>query len=216
MEDARFHPCVRYSRWLADRILSFVPPDGLSTLMEYRVARRGSGAVIPIFVRPQIDYSGTTGRINVMVGLKQDMGTKAVDSIIVNIPLPSAAAHVDIQCNIGRVDVDMVKRTCVWTIGRLAKESNVSPCLNGSLQLGDESAPMVAGVANFGSSELRMVDVSSREACEEAPVITVDFYVPGVNASGLGITSLNLGYESYKMFKGFKMGTRAGRFEIRT
>lgn len=214
VEDARFHQCVRYSRWLADRVLSFVPPDGVSTLMEYRVARRGSGAVIPIFVRPQIDYSGSTGRISVMVGLKQDMGTKPVESIVVSVPLPAAAAHVDIKSNNGNVEVDMVKRICRWTISRLTKESP-SPCLNGTLSTGDASAPMAAGVASLGTSELATVEASS-ETSDEAPVITVNFTVPGVSVSGLGIASLSLSNESYKLFKGFKLTTRAGKFEIRT
>ena len=213
VEDARFRKCVRYSRWLADRVLSFVPPDGMSTLMEYRVARRGSGAVIPIFVRPQIDYSGPAGRISVMVGLKQDMGAKPVESIVVSVPLPAAAAHVDITSNNGNVEVDMVKRMCRWTISRLTKDSP-SPCLNGTLSLGDTSAPIASGVASLGTSELATVEPS--ETSDEAPVITVNFTVPGVSVSVLGIASLALSNESYKMFKGFKLTTRAGRFEIRT
>jgi len=30
-----FHSCVRYGKFLSDRILSFIPPDGRFKLMEY-------------------------------------------------------------------------------------------------------------------------------------------------------------------------------------
>ena len=45
-----------------------------------------------------------------MVGLKQDMGAKPVESIVVSVPLPATAAHVDITSNNGNVEVDKVKR----------------------------------------------------------------------------------------------------------
>ena len=38
MEDVSFHPCVRYSRWERDHVVSFVPPDGDFELM--RCVRR--------------------------------------------------------------------------------------------------------------------------------------------------------------------------------
>jgi Adaptor complexes medium subunit family len=38
IDDCSFHPCVRYSRFERDRVVSFVPPDGAFELMRYRVA----------------------------------------------------------------------------------------------------------------------------------------------------------------------------------
>jgi AP-3 complex subunit mu len=38
VEDVSFHPCVRYSRWERDHVVSFVPPDGDFELM--RCVRR--------------------------------------------------------------------------------------------------------------------------------------------------------------------------------
>ena len=45
-----------------------------------------------------------------MVGRKQDMSARPVESIVVSVPLPAAAAHVDITSNNGNVEVDKVKR----------------------------------------------------------------------------------------------------------
>lgn len=37
MDDVSLHPCVRYLRWMQEKIISFVPPDGAFTLAKYRV-----------------------------------------------------------------------------------------------------------------------------------------------------------------------------------
>lgn len=36
IDDCSFHPCVRYTRFDRDRLVSFVPPDGQFELMRYR------------------------------------------------------------------------------------------------------------------------------------------------------------------------------------
>lgn len=38
LDDVSFHPCVRFKRWESERVLSFVPPDGNFTLMNYHVS----------------------------------------------------------------------------------------------------------------------------------------------------------------------------------
>lgn len=36
MEDVSLHHCVRYFRWMHQKTVSFVPPDGVFTLLKYR------------------------------------------------------------------------------------------------------------------------------------------------------------------------------------
>lgn len=38
LDDLSFHPCVRFKRWESERVLSFIPPDGNFTLMNYHVS----------------------------------------------------------------------------------------------------------------------------------------------------------------------------------
>lgn len=38
LDDVSFHPCVRFKRWEAERILSFIPPDGNFRLLSYHVS----------------------------------------------------------------------------------------------------------------------------------------------------------------------------------
>ena len=52
LDDCSFHPCVRYNRFERDKVVSFVPPDGVFELMRYRV-NTPSPALAPCFCQPQ-------------------------------------------------------------------------------------------------------------------------------------------------------------------
>ena len=53
IDDCSFHPCVRYNRFDRDRVVSFVPPDGVFELMRYRVNTMGS-ILAPCYCQPQV------------------------------------------------------------------------------------------------------------------------------------------------------------------
>ncbi|GBP12133.1 AP-3 complex subunit mu-1 [Eumeta japonica] len=74
-DDVSFHPCVRFKRWEAERILSFIPPDGNFRLMSYHIGSQ-SLVAIPIYVRHSLTLrsSGEQGRMDLTVGPKQTMG----------------------------------------------------------------------------------------------------------------------------------------------
>ena len=42
-----FHPCVNLGRFAAEKVVSFVPPDGEFELMKYRCTG-GGGGVVPM------------------------------------------------------------------------------------------------------------------------------------------------------------------------
>lgn len=45
MQDVTFHPCVNLGRFTAEKVVSFVPPDGEFELMKYRCTGEGPGRV---------------------------------------------------------------------------------------------------------------------------------------------------------------------------
>ena len=51
MEDVKFHQCVRLSRFDSDRTISFIPPDGESELMSYRINTHVSAMKYRGFIR---------------------------------------------------------------------------------------------------------------------------------------------------------------------
>ncbi|KAI0775455.1 clathrin adaptor mu subunit [Irpex lacteus] len=56
LTDCSFHPCVRLPRWARDSHLSFVPPDGSFTLMEYRYVPAGLHPVaVPFLIKSLVN-----------------------------------------------------------------------------------------------------------------------------------------------------------------
>lgn len=91
-DDVSFHPCVRYKRWevksiglfvsniflvlffQAERLLSFVPPDGNFRLISYHTSSQ-SVVAIPIYVRHNLSIkTGEQARLDLTVGPKQTLG----------------------------------------------------------------------------------------------------------------------------------------------
>lgn len=71
IDDCSFHPCVRYTRFERDQVVSFVPPDGTFELMRYRV-NTGGNVSAPCYCQPSVsfDAQNNQGSISVMLGIK--------------------------------------------------------------------------------------------------------------------------------------------------
>lgn len=187
INDVRFHPCVRYRPWEAYQMLSFVPPDGQFKLMSYRVKNLKN---TPVYVKPQFSSSGGLCRVNVLVGLRNDLG-KPIDSTMVEFPLPSSVATWDLTANHGTIYNAPGSKVLTWTIGKIPKDK--SPCLCGTMQL------------EKGSEQL-----------QEFPTLLVGFKIMGVAMSGLKIDKTDCQNVSYHPYKGFRAVSRAASYEIRT
>ncbi|EFA81282.1 hypothetical protein PPL_05261 [Heterostelium album PN500] len=127
LDDVSFHPCVRYSRWENDRVLSFIPPDGSFKLMNYRI--KGINQ-LPIYVKPQISFGEGGGRVNVLVGSK-NTNNKPVENVFVTIPFPKTTTAVNLTSNVGGHFTE--DKVCKWNIGKIPKEK--TPMLSGNVVL---------------------------------------------------------------------------------
>jgi AP-3 complex subunit mu len=222
LDDVRFHPCVRYARFAADRVLSFVPPDGPCKLMSYKVrdpptpmgGRGMMGAVpplpLPLYVKPQFSFSEASGRISLMVGPRMDM-RKPVEGIVIRVPLPVCVASIDVQANHGGVGYDEKSKVILWDLGTIPKDR--TPILSGVLQLdrsrtGDFGEVGGGGVVDAATAKNKML-------WDEALSIEVSFKVFGANVSGLSVDALHLVNEQYKLYKGVRYTTMSGRFVVR-
>ncbi|XP_018570209.1 AP-3 complex subunit mu-2 [Anoplophora glabripennis] len=73
-DDVSFHPCVRFKRWEAEKLLSFIPPDGNFRLISYHIGSQ-SVVAIPIYVRHNLSIkTGEQARLDLTVGPKQTLG----------------------------------------------------------------------------------------------------------------------------------------------
>jgi AP-3 complex subunit mu len=228
LDDVRFHPSIRFSRFAADRVLSFVPPDGTCKLMSYKVRDppRGQGAPggplappplpLPMYVKPQFSFSQHTGRINLMVGPRVDLG-KPLEAIALRVPLPSCVTSIDVSANHGTVGYDDKAKVILWDVGRIPKEH--APILQGILQLdrtrGTGGADPAAAQQGAAEGDADAQGASTAVLWDEALCIEASFKVCGASCSGLAVDSLHLVNETYKLYKGVRYTTTSGRYVVR-
>eukprot|EP01137_Pigoraptor_chileana_P032627 Opistho-2@22279 len=188
LDDVSFHPCVRFKRWEAERLLSFIPPDGTFKLVSYHVTT-GSVVQIPIYVRPSISFTANGGHMDLQVGPKQTMG-KSIEHVVISIPMPKSVVNVNFTATVGTYSFDPISKVVRWEIGKIPLQK--LPKLAGSISLQANSPP------------------------PESPTITVDFKISQLATSGLQVNRLDLYGENYRPYKGVKYQTKAGKFQVRT
>lgn len=200
IDDCSFHPCVRYNRFERDRVVSFVPPDGIFELMKYRVHRQ-SHASAPCYCQPSMhfDYSNNTGSVTVSVGTRATSSIicankknpiPVVEDVSVVIPFSKNIRTANLTVTVGSVMYDEASKIAKWTIGKLAKDK--LPQLTGQI------------VLQPGSSS------------EEAPPIELNWKVITASVSGLAIGSLTLTNERYRPYKGVRAIAKSGKYQIRS
>ncbi|KAJ8418199.1 hypothetical protein AAFF_G00139080 [Aldrovandia affinis] len=191
LDDVSFHPCVRFKRWEAERVLSFIPPDGNFQLMSYHVNAQNLVA-IPVYVKQNISFfeSGSAGRLDITVSPKQTMG-KTVEAVCVTVHMPKVVLSANLAATQGTYTYDLVTKVLVWDVGKISPHK--LPNLKGSLSL-QSGAPKP----------------------EENPSLMINFKIQQMAISGLKVNRLDMVGEKYKPFKGVKYLTKAGKFQVRT
>lgn len=205
IDDCSFHPCVRYSRYERERVISFVPPDGQFELMQYRV--QVQQLVPPIYCQPQIAYhpSGGSGSGSGGGTLELQLGTRGmptlasnskkglqIEDVTVDVTFPKSVRTVDVNTEYGSCLFDETTKTVKWTVGKLGKKG-ASPSLRGTIILHQNAATP-----------------------DEKPIVLLGFKVPMATVSGLNVETLLITNEKYKPYKGVRTLAKAGRFQIRT
>ncbi|KAJ1398956.1 clathrin assembly complex, medium subunit, partial [Ochromonadaceae sp. CCMP2298] len=200
IDDCSFHPCVRYSRFERDKVVSFVPPDGVFELMRYRVNTHGN-VVAPCYCQPQFSFdpANNQGSVNVVLGIKTVNslvfpGSKpalVVEDVEVLIPFSRSVRTANLKATTGTVLFDEASKVARWTIGKLQEDSKY-PTLSGTILLHPNSVS------------------------QEAPAVQLGWRVPLASVSGLSVASLQLSNERYKPYKGVRTVAKSGKFQVRS
>eukprot|EP00608_Synchroma_pusillum_P002047 CAMPEP_0198436644 /NCGR_PEP_ID=MMETSP1452-20131203/43458_1 /TAXON_ID=1181717 /ORGANISM="Synchroma pusillum, Strain CCMP3072" /LENGTH=403 /DNA_ID=CAMNT_0044157207 /DNA_START=24 /DNA_END=1231 /DNA_ORIENTATION=- len=176
IDDCSFHPCVRYNRYERERVVSFVPPDGVFELMRYRVNPRQPVSA-PIFCSPQLsfDHVHSQGSIALTVGQRPSSlifpsrrGTLVVEDVEVTVPFSRAVrtANLTVGGGGGTCLYDEAAKVARWTVGKLGRDKTAT--LNGTI------------ILQAGANQ------------EESPPIQLDWRVPMASVSGLAVAGLQL------------------------
>ncbi|TMW44309.1 hypothetical protein DOY81_010612 [Sarcophaga bullata] len=188
-DDVSFHPCVRFKRWEAERLLSFIPPDGNFRLMSYHISSQ-SVVAIPIYIRHNFSIkTGEQGRLDLTVGTRTLMG-RSVDKVKLEIAMPKCVLNCILTPNQGKYTFDSVTKTLTWDVGRI--DVTNLPNIRGTVSI-------PPGTPSLGSN----------------PTINVQFTISQMAVSGLKVNRLDMYGEKYKPFKGVKYITKAGKFQVR-
>lgn len=105
-DDVSFHPCVRFKRWEAERILSFIPPDGNFRLMSYHINTQNLVG-IPIYINHNINLK--MNKIDMTIGPKQNIG-RTIENVVIEIPMPSCVLNCTLLQNQGKYTFDPIKK----------------------------------------------------------------------------------------------------------
>lgn len=198
IDDCSFHPCVRYSRYERERVISFVPPDGQFELMQYRV--QVQELVPPVYCQPQITYKEKGGgTLDLVIGTRgvPTLNSNAkkslqIEDVTVEVSFPKSVRTVDVNTEYGTCLFDEASKTVKWNVGKLGKKV-LNPSLRGNIILHQ-----------------------SASVPDEKPIVVLGFKVPMSTVSGLNVETLLITNEKYKPYKGVRTMTKAGRFQIRT
>ncbi|KAI8050258.1 Mu homology domain-containing protein [Syncephalis plumigaleata] len=186
LNDASFHPCIRYPMFESDRIISFVPPDGQFKLLQYRLSY---ALPLPIAISPKLRINkDTESRLEVSL-LARQTGGKPVEDTRLMVPLPSHASNIHVSANYGHARCEPSSKIIYWDAGNISDKERV---------------PQLTATFNCPENTRR-----------SGYTAQLEFRIDGYAASGLRINGLALHGESYNHFKGLRSMTKSGRYHIR-
>ncbi|KAK2749828.1 hypothetical protein FQN57_005242 [Myotisia sp. PD_48] len=189
LEDCQFHQCVKLGRFDADRIISFVPPDGEFELMRYRATENVN---LPFKVHPIVREIGTS-KVEYSVAIKANYGSKLfATNVVVRIPTPLNTAKITERTTQGRAKYEPEHNNIVWKIARFSGQSEY-----------------------VLTAEATLTTMTQHKAWSRPP-LSLSFSLLMFTSSGLLVRYLKVFEKNnYSSVKWVRYMTRAGSYEIR-
>ncbi|GAA6099764.1 adaptor related protein complex 1 subunit mu 3, partial [Tachysurus ichikawai] len=190
LEDVKFHQCVRLSRFENERTISFIPPDGDSELMSYRL----NTTVKPLIWIESVIERFSHSRVEIKVKARSQFKSRSTaNNVVILVPVPSDADSPKFKTSTGQAKWVPEKSAVEWTIK--------------SFPGGKEYIMR----AHFG---LPSVESDEREARRP---ITVKFEIPYFTVSGIQVRYLKIIEKSgYQALPWVRYITQSGDYQLRT
>ncbi|KAK3556625.1 hypothetical protein QTP70_010820 [Hemibagrus guttatus] len=113
LEDVKFHQCVRLSRFENDRTISFIPPDGDSELMSYRL----NTTVKPLIWIESVIEKFSHSRVEIKVKARSQFKSRSTaNNVVILVPVPSDADSPKFKTSTGQAKWVPEKGAVEWTI----------------------------------------------------------------------------------------------------
>ena len=189
LEDCQFHQCVKLGKFDADRIISFIPPDGEFELMRYRATENVN---LPFKVHAIVNEIGKS-KVEYSIVIKANYGSKLfATNVVVRIPTPLNTAKVTERTSQGRAKYEPEHNNIVWKIARFTGQSEF--VLQG---------------------EATLTSMTNQKAWNRPP-LSLSFSLLMFTSSGLLVRYLKVFEKNnYSSVKWVRYMTRAGSYEQR-
>ncbi|KZT41125.1 mu-adaptin 3 [Sistotremastrum suecicum HHB10207 ss-3] len=193
LSNLSFHPCIRIPRWIRDKALSFVPPDGKFVLFSYRYSPPSSNSLtapsstvpLPFIVKPKVVFEEKSATLEFVLSSRS---RGPIENVVVELDLGVSAQGLN--CTVpagGTWGFDPKTMKLRWEI------AVVSP----------SSTHVLSGYYHSSNGRPR----PSRS-------LISTFSIPHHTFSSLKIDQLKLTGETYKPYKGMR-GSGSGHIEWR-
>ena len=189
LEDCQFHQCVKLGKFDADRIISFIPPDGEFELMRYRATENVN---LPFKVHPIVNEIGKS-KVEYSIAIRANYGVKLfATNVVVRIPTPLNTAKITERTSNGKAKYEPEQNNIVWKIPRFTGQSEY-----------------------VLSAEASLTSMTHQKAWSRPPM-SLGFSLLMFTSSGLLVRYLKVFEKgSYGSVKWVRYMTRAGSYEIR-
>lgn len=189
-DDITFHQCVKLSKFLSNKEISFIPPDGRFELMRYS---KSEGVQAPFDISPSVQELGLNKlEIMIRVHATYDQSLKASRFRLV-IPLPQNTANVEFQpAEKSEAMFDELKNAVVWKVDEFAGGTNSE----------------IKIIAEYLSATYK-----TSSATKLNQPIHAEFQIPRLSASGFTLNNFRVNTESSPNLY-IRYATEAGKFQI--
>ena len=189
LEDCQFHQCVKLGRFDADRIISFIPPDGEFELMRYRATENIN---LPFKVQAIVNEVGKS-KVEYSIAIKANYGSKLFSTnVVVRVPTPLNTAKTTERASHGKAKYEPEQNNIVWKINRFTGQSEYV------LQ-----------------AEASLTSMTNQKAWSRPP-LSLNFSLLMFTSSGLLVRYLKVFEKTnYSSVKWVRYMTRAGSVEFR-
>lgn len=188
INDLKFDQCVKLSKFDKERAITFIPPDGKFTLMNYRIS---DCTVVPI--KLMCLFSKTNNKMEYKIKLKAEFeGACSAENIELKIPIPEATTKKTTNPGVGKAKFESDQNAIVWRIKKF--QGGKEALLRVDLELSKDW----------------------NEAEWNKPPISLTFNIPMYTVSGVKVSFLKIIEKSgYKPYKWIRYLTKSGEYTHR-
>lgn len=188
INDLKFDQCVKLSKFDKERAITFIPPDGKFTLMNYRIS---DATQVPI--KLMCLFSKTGNKMEYKIKMRAEFeSSNSAENIELKIPIPIETSKKNLNPGVGKAKYESDQNAIIWRIKKF--QGGKEALLRVDLELAKEW----------------------NEAEWNRPPISLNFTIPMYTVSGVKVSFLRIMEKSgYKPNKWIRYVTKSGEYTHR-